>query len=133
VYYFIAPYLSKSRINVDCPFFDDNRITLTNRKGVTLGGIYPDYILDEDITSYPDSIDSVGMLNKLSEDLKTMTYLSTFQRSRVAYNPKNIDFYLRTLGHITYSESAVNVVCFNEGSCGDENGQITFEEWKSLS
>ena len=68
-----------------------------------------------------------------SEDLKTISHLAPFQRNRVAYNPKNIDYYLRTLGNIPYNESAIDILCFEGGQCGNENKNIPYEEWILLS
>jgi len=67
-----------------------------------------------------------------SEDLKTMSYLAPFYRNRVAYNPKNIDFYLRSLGHLKYSEVGMKLICYEKALCGKEEGSISFEEWKLL-
>jgi len=100
-YYPIAPYLCSGEIDSTCPFFDDNRITLSE-KGLS------------------------------SDELKTISHLSTFYRNRVAYNPVNIDRYLQVLGHITYSQSSMDILCFHQSSCGDVEGAITYEEWKNL-
>ncbi len=111
VYYFIAPYLSRKEISLDCPFFKDNRVSIQSEVG------FPDTLTDKQI----------------SDNLKTISWLSLFQRNRVAYNPKNIDYYLRTLGYIKYNESAMDILCFEDGECGNENKNITYEEWLSIS
>ena len=134
VYYFIAPYLSKKPIGMDCPFFGDNRISLTAEIEVLSGDdMYPS------ISGYPSNLlyPSLGLVGTApkqytDDELRTISYLAPLQRSRVAYNPKNIDYYLRTLGNIKYSESAMNILCFNGGECGNENENITYEEWLLL-
>ncbi|NOR58755.1 MAG: hypothetical protein GQ474_09565 [Sulfurimonas sp.] len=99
-YYSIIPYLYDGEIDATCPFFEDNRITVSD----TLS----------------------------SEDLKTMSYLAQRYRSRVAYNPKNIDYYMRALGHIDYSQSAMDMVCFPKAECGQLANTIKFQEWLAL-
>ncbi len=134
-YYFIAPYLSKKPIGMDCPFFGDNRISLTAETEVLPeGNVYPS------IHEYPSNLlyPSLGIGEAIpkqytNDELRTISYLAPFQRSRVAYNPKNIDYYLRTLGHIEYSQSAMEILCFNGGECGNENENISYQEWLSLS
>lgn len=132
VYYHIAPHLSSKEITKDCPFFEDNRITLSEEifdieNNTTT---YPSEDLYPSEDEYP--IDVI-FRDYTSEELKTISYLGLFQRNRVAYNPKNIDFYLRTLGYLGYSESMMNILCFSGGECGSETENINYEEWKLLS
>ncbi len=133
VYYFIAPYLSSNQVNSDCPFFEDNRITLTEGKGVIYGGFFPDTTLYPDIHLYPSKFDeSDATYSDVSGDLKTVSYLAPFQRARVAYNPKFIDHYLRTLGHIGYDESVMDILCYQKGKCGSDKDNLTYTEWEAL-
>lgn len=67
-----------------------------------------------------------------SDDLKTIAYLSVFFRNRVAYNPKFIDHYLRSMGHIPYNENAMDIVCFEKTACGSETKNILYSEWVKI-
>jgi len=89
-------------------------------------------IVDASCPFFADNRITIDENSTNSDDLKTISYLAPFQRSRVAYNPKNIDYYLRTLGHIKHSETASNILCFMDGECGNENRNITYEEWLKI-
>ena len=80
-YYYVAPFLSEKEITKNCPFFENNGISL------------PPKVLT-------------------SEDLKTISYLAPFYRNRLAYDPKNIDRYLWATGHLDYSVSSFDLLCF---------------------
>lgn len=47
-----------------------------------------------------------------SEDLKTISYLAKFYRNRLAYDPRNIDRYMWATGHIPYTKSSYDILCF---------------------
>ena len=133
IYYYIAPHLSKSTITKECPFFQDNRLTLSTELVDPLENIdiYPSTQEYPSDTLYPSN--TVIFRDYTSEELKTIAYLGLFQRNRVAYNPKNIDFYLRTLGYLAYDKSLMNILCFEGGECGNETKNIDYEEWTQLS
>lgn len=68
-----------------------------------------------------------------SEDLKTMSYLATFYRDKIAYSPKNIDYYLRALGHLSHNESGMDIVCYENVNCTDPLiTEIPYSEWLLL-
>jgi len=68
-----------------------------------------------------------------SDDLKTMSYLAPFYRNRIAYNPKNIDNYLKALGHLKHDESGMDIICYESIDCENPlTTYITYEEWLSL-
>ena len=84
-----------------------------------------------DCTFFADNRITLAEFNS-SDDLKTISYLAPFYRNRIAYNPKNMDFYLRCIGHLSYSESAMDIVCYDKSTCGEEANSILYKDWLLL-
>jgi len=68
--------------------------------------------IDKDCPFFKDN--NITLPSKLlaSEDLKTIAYLAKFYRNRLAYDPRNIDRYMWATGHIPYSKSSYDILCF---------------------
>ncbi|MGW8169629.1 MAG: hypothetical protein ACWGHH_06460 [Sulfurovaceae bacterium] len=102
VYYYIAPYLFRGDIDAACPYFQDNRITLNQSIQYT------------------------------SDELKSISYLAKMYRNKIAYSPKNIDYYLQAIGYVKFNESAIDILCFETLDCATHTGEITYQEWLLL-
>jgi len=64
-----------------------------------------------------------------SEEYKTMSHLSKFYRSRIAYNPKNIDNFFWSIGEAQRGERTFDMMACNPL---DTTDQITIEEYLLL-
>ena len=67
-----------------------------------------------------------------NEDLRTIAHLAKFHKDRIAYNPKNIDRYLWSIGQLPYSETAYDIVCYNVCDCDNVAKDIPYSLWKTL-
>lgn len=68
--------------------------------------------IDKNCPFFKDNDITLPSKHMDSEDLKTISYLSKFYRSRLAYDPKNIDRYMWATGHIPYTKSSYDILCF---------------------
>jgi len=116
VYYNVAPYLCEDVI-FD-PTCQDYKIKST-MKDISKSPYFPNnHITTDEVTNL--------------EDLRTVAHLSRFFKNRVAYNPKNIDRYLWSIGKMPYSETAFDIVCYNVCDCTNISKDIGYREWLKL-
>lgn len=72
-------------------------------------------------------------INYTSDELKTIAYLAPQYRSRIAYNPANINKYLHCIGHLPQIQRGMDILCYEAIQCNDSFvNYITFEEWLLL-
>lgn len=85
--------------------------------------------IDKQCPFFRDNRVTLPLAQLSSSDLKTISYLAPFYRNRVAYNPKNIDYYLRATGWMKYDDTAMDIIVYRENMCGDPSGEIMYQKY----
>ena len=85
----------------------------------------------KDSPYFPDNNITIDEVED-NEDLRTIAHLGKFFKNRVAYDPKNMDRYLWSLGILPYSETAFDVVCYSVCDCSDVSKDIPYSLWRTL-
>ena len=67
-----------------------------------------------------------------NEDLRTIAHLSKFHKDRVAYDPKNLDRYLWSIGKLDYDKTSFDIVCYNVCDCNNVAKDIPYSLWRTL-
>jgi len=126
-FYHIAPYLcGTSEVEKGC----DSYLTVCDLEDSS-------FWRNEDITlpTKSASLDKCEMSKKgklSNEKMKTISYLATFYKNRIPFNPENIDYYLQCLGYLKIGESAFDIICIKNGNFSNISKDILYRDWQKL-
>ena len=79
-----------------------------------------------------DGFEAIDTIMYTNEELRTISWLSSRHIKRIAYNPKNIDYYFQSLGLLGYDESSFDIICQGINCPCSIDQDITFSEWHTL-